>query len=276
MYVMSQDYRRIEKSIEYLASNLSGQASLKVVADASDLSPAQFQRIFTRWAGVDPMKFVHCLRQQSAGESRNGYADLFDAGPDTEPGRRHASYVSIVGMTADDYKNGGRSLTLSYSVHESPFGDMMMASTDRGICKMSFEEEGGQPEEILRKEFPNAKVQNRTMPEHTDALHLFRRDTTDIPNVTLHVKGTPFQISVWRELLQIPTAEVRSYSVLAKQIGKPKASRAVGSAVAKNPVAYLIPCHRVIQSTGHFGNYRWGKARKAAMIGWERVKADQR
>lgn len=276
---MNKDYRRIEKSIDYLTGNYSQQPTLAEAAAIVDLSPDHFQRIFTRWAGVSPKTFVQYLTLQTAKKSLNNKATLFDAAFDSGlsgTGRLHDLFVKIKGMTPGEFKNGGQALTLSYSIHESPFGDMMVASTSRGICKISFLEDSQTPEDILREEFPNATIEHDEKAEHADALQLFGSDVFDKPKISLHVKGTPFQINVWEALINIPVADLRSYSEVASEIGKPNASRAVGSAVAKNPVAFLIPCHRVIQATGHFGNYRWGRARKAAMIGWERAQTNQK
>lgn len=275
---MNYNYYRIEKAIRYLAENHFRQPLLEEAASAVNLSASHFQRIFTEWAGVSPKTFMRYMSLQKAKSSIHKKTTLFDAAYDaglSGTGRLHDLFVKIEGMTPGDYKNGGRSLTIRYSIHESPFGDVMVASTGRGLCKISFLGDGREPESILREEFPNATIQKQAISEHKKALHLFKGDRTDIPNVKLHVNGTPFQINVWEALIKIPEGSVNSYSEVAKQIGKPNASRAVGSAIAKNPIAYLIPCHRVIKSTGEFGNYRWGSDRKAAMIGWEAARTNK-
>lgn len=275
---MNYNYYRIEKAIRYLTDNHSRQPSLDDAASAVDLSASHFQRIFTDWAGVSPKTFMRYLSLQKAKRSLNGKSTLVDAAFDaglSGTGRLHDLFMTIEGMTPGEYKNGGRSLTIGYSVHESPFGDVMVASTSRGICKISFLGDNREPWDILRDEFPNATIQNRAASEHAEALHLFERDLTNTPNVKLHLKGTPFQIKVWEALMKIQEGKLCSYSDVAKELGNPKASRAVGSAVAQNPVAYLIPCHRVIKSTGEFGNYRWGPDRKSAMIGWEAVRTSK-
>lgn len=272
---MNYNYNRIEKAIRHLAGNYSRQPSLEEAASVVNLSESHFQRIFTEWAGVSPKTFIRYISLQKAKSSLHRNATLFDAAIDaglSGTGRLHDLFVKIEGMTPGEYKNGGLSLTIRYSVHESPFGGVMVASTERGICKISFLGDGREPEDILRKEFPNAGIQKQSASEHSEALHLFKRDVSELKNVQLHVKGTPFQINVWEALMKIPEGSVRNYSEVAEQIGKPNASRAVGSAIAKNPIAYLIPCHRVIKSTGEFGNYRWGAGRKTAMIGWEAAK----
>lgn len=269
---MNYNYRRIEKAIRYLAGNYSRQPSLEEAASAVNLSASHFQRIFSEWVGVSPKTFVRYISLQKAKTSLHQKATLFDAASDaglSGTGRLHDLFVKIEGMTPGEYKKGGRSLTIRYSLHESPFGGVMVASTGRGICKISFLYRNRKPEDMLFDQFPNADIQEQALPEHGEALQLFKNDPTDTQNVRIHVKGTPFQINVWEALMKIPEGSVRSYSEVAEQIGNPKASRAVGSAVAKNPIAYLIPCHRVIKSTGEFGNYRWGSDRKTAMIGWE-------
>lgn len=185
-------------------------------------------------------------------------------------------HISIEGMTPGEYKNGGRSLTIRYSVEETLFGDVLVASTDRGVCAISFLTETDSSEDSLKREFPEATFLKESDHHQKSAMKFFLKEErrSEPGNLQLCLKGTPFQLKVWEALLAIPEGDLKSYSELAEQIGKPKASRAVGSAIAKNPVACLIPCHRVIKSTGEFGNYRWGRTRKAAIIGWEGARVD--
>ncbi len=218
--LMNYNYYRIEKAIRYLTDNHSRQPSLEDAASVVDLSASHFQRIFTNWAGVSPKKFVRYLTLQTAKHALNNQATLFDAALNaglSGTGRLHDLFVTIEGMTPGEYKNGGRSLTISYSVHESPFGDVMVASTSRGICKISFLSDKREPGSILRDEFPNAAIQNQAASEHTDALHLFEKNLANTPNVKLHLKGTPFQIKVWEALMKIPEGKLCSYSDIAKE-----------------------------------------------------------
>jgi len=276
---MNRDYRRIETAIRYLTEQFPAEPDLEKVALKVHLSPYHFQRLFTRWAGVSPKKFCRYLSSQRAKSSLAEGKTLFDTAHDaglSGTGRLHDLFVTIEGMTPGSYKNGGRSLTIRYSVNESLFGDLLIASTDRGICKIAFidEEQTSSPGSDLKAEFPEATFLRQSDSFQQAALKFFSKEQSDPEDVRLCLKGTPFQIKVWDALINIPEGQLRNYSEVAEMIGNPKASRAVGSAIAKNPVAWMIPCHRVIKSTGEFGNYRWGSDRKTAMIGWEAAKVN--
>ena len=192
-----------------------------------------------------------------------------------EQGRLHDLFIQIEGMTPGEYKNGGENLTIHYSFAESPFGNILVASTPKGICHMAFadDQEGALKE--LKLQFPNARYAQMTDIIQQNALFIFTQDWKKLQEIRLHLKGTPFQLKVWETLLKIPTGKLATYGNIAKEIESPKASRAVGSAIGDNPVAFLIPCHRVIQSTGAFGEYHWGSTRKTAMIGWEAAQTGQ-
>jgi len=276
---MNRDYRRIETAIRYLTEQFPAEPDLDEVAAKVHLSPYHFQRLFTRWAGVSPKKFSRYFSSQRAKSSLVEGKTLFDTAHDaglSGTGRLHDLFVTIEGMTPGSYKKGGRSLTIRYSVSESLFGDLLIASTDRGICKIAFigDEPATFPCADLKAEFPEATFLREPDSFQQAALKFFSTEQSDPEDVRLCLKGTPFQIKVWEALINIPEGQLKSYSEVAEIIGNPKASRAVGSAIAKNPVAWMIPCHRVIKSTGEFGNYRWGPDRKTAMIGWEKAKVD--
>ena len=276
---MNRDYRRIETAIRYLTEQFPAEPDLEEVAAKVHLSPYHFQRLFTRWAGVSPKKFWRYLSSLRAKSSLSEGKTLFDTAHDaglSGTGRLHDLFVTIEGMTPGSYKNGGRSLTIRYSVSESLFGDLLIASTDRGICKIAFigDEPATFPCADLKAEFPEATFLRQSDSFQQAALKFFSKEQSDPEDVGLCLKGTPFQIKVWEALINIPEGQLRSYSEVAEMIGNPKASRAVGSAIAKNPAAWMIPCHRVIKSTGEFGNYRWGSDRKTAMIGWEAAKVN--
>src|SRR5690606_24970701 len=181
----------------------------------------------------------------------------------------HDLFVKIEGMTPAEYKNGGRNLTIHYSFAESPFGNLIVASTTKGVCHMAFGDDQKMALDDLVGKFPNATFQQRVDQLQEAALAIFRKDWTGLSTVKLHLKGTDFQLKVWECLLKIPMGRLSTYSEIAKRIGHEKAGRAVGTAIGSNPVAFLIPCHRVIQSSGALGGYRWGLTRKSAMIGWE-------
>jgi AraC family transcriptional regulator of adaptative response/methylated-DNA-[protein]-cysteine methyltransferase len=186
-------------------------------------------------------------------------------------------FVSIEGMTPGEFRNGGAELEINYSFAESPFGSLLVASTAKGICYMAFVDEvapSGEPAAFadLRSRFPNARLRQMTDLMQQNALNIFTRDWSLLSDVKLHLKGTDFQLKVWETLLKIPMGGLTTYKDIAGQLGNPQASRAVGSAVGDNPVAFLIPCHRVIQSTGIIGQYHWGVTRKTAMVGWEAAR----
>jgi AraC family transcriptional regulator of adaptative response/methylated-DNA-[protein]-cysteine methyltransferase len=175
-------------------------------------------------------------------------------------------------MTPGEYKNGGENLSINYSFAESPFGNILVASTSKGISHMAFADDEKEALKALQKKFPNARYKQVVDLIQQNALYIFTHDWKDLDKIKLHLKGTAFQIKVWEALLKIPLGQLSTYGNIAGQLHTPKASQAVGSAVASNPVAFLIPCHRVIQSTGIFGQYHWGSIRKTAMIGWEAAK----
>lgn len=175
-------------------------------------------------------------------------------------------------MTPGEYKNGGENLNINYSFAESPFGNIIVASTPKGICHVAFTGDETKALEALMNKFPNAYFKQMTDLIQQNALFIFTHDWNKLNEIKLHLKGTHFQIKVWETLLKIPMGQLTTYGNIAKHIESPKASRAVGTAIGDNPVAFLIPCHRVIQSSGIFGGYHWGSSRKTAMIGWEAAK----
>ena len=271
----AHNYHRIETAIAYLRANFRRQPQLDEVAAAVHLSPLHFQRLFTEWAGTSPKKFTRFLTLAYAKEQlRKRQATLFDTTLDaglSSTSRLHDLFVSLEGMTPAEYRDGGRSLTLHYATADTPFGPAFLAATARGLCSLRFQDTPLTGLHELRREFPAATLREAPSPHHTAALAFFRRDWTDLPALKLHLRGTDFQFQVWRSLLTTPSGHLTTYGTLAEKIGKPGASRAVGTAVGSNPVAFLIPCHRVIQSSGALGGYRWGLDRKAGMIGWEAV-----
>ena len=190
-------------------------------------------------------------------------------------GRLHDLFIQIEGMTPGEYKNGGENLAINYSFAESPFGNILVASTPKGICHMAFADDHQAALEELKLQFPNARYAQITDIIQQNALFIFTQDWKKLQEIRLHLQGTPFQLKVWETLLKIPLGKLSTYGSIAKNIESPKASRAVGSAIGDNPVAFLIPCHRVIQSTGAFGEYHWGSTRKTAMIGWEAAQTGQ-
>jgi AraC family transcriptional regulator of adaptative response/methylated-DNA-[protein]-cysteine methyltransferase len=267
------NYHRIEDAINYIKLNFKEQPDLDAVAEKVHLSPFHFQRMFTDWAGISPKKFIQYLSLDYAkGILKNNQATLFDAAFETGlsgTGRLHDLFINIEGMTPAEYKNGGKALAINYSFAESPFGNIIVASTAKGICYMAFADDREEAFKALVAQFPNADYTQMVDAMQQEALFIFKKDWSQLSNIRLHLKGTSFQLKVWEALLNIPLGGLSTYSSIAKNIHQPTASRAVGSAVGDNPVAFLIPCHRAIKSTGEFGQYHWGPNRKSAMIGWE-------
>lgn len=270
------DYQRIAKAIEYIQSNFKLQPNLDEVAEKVNLSPAHFQKIFTDWAGTSPKKFLQFISLEHAKKIlKEEKASLFDAALETglsSTSRLHDLFVNIEGMSPAEYKNGGKNLRINYSFSESPFGKIISASTEKGICYMAFEENKENALRDLHHKFPNASFFEKYDEFQKNALSIFNKDWSKLNTIKLHLKGTDFQLKVWESLLKIPLGKLSTYGNLANEIGSPKASRAVGTAIGSNPVAFLIPCHRVIQSSGKIGGYMWGSDRKQMIIGWESAK----
>lgn len=269
-------YNRIAEAIDYIKNNFKQQPNLEEVAEQINLSPAYFQRLFTEWAGTSPKKFLQYISVEHAKKIlKQEQATLFDTAYETglsSTSRLHDLFVNIEGMTPAEYKNGGKDLYINYSFAESPFGNLIVASTQKGICHMAFEDNEEKALDDLKSDFPNAIFQRKLDLIQQNALFIFQNDWSRPGEIKLHLKGTDFQLKVWETLLKIPMGQLSTYGNIAKQIGNPKASRAVGTAIGSNPVAFLIPCHRVIQASGKFGGYMWGNTRKTAMIGWEGAK----
>ena len=267
------NYNRIAEAIAYIKSNFKTQPNLEAIAKQVHLSPYHFQKIFKDWAGVSPKKFLQFLSLEYAKSLlKDRQVTLFDAAQETGlsgTSRLHDLFVNIEGMTPGEFKNGAKNLTLNYSYAQSPFGNVLIASTQKGICYMSFADQKEKALSDFRQMFPNAHAQQVLDHHQQNALYIFNKDWSRLDQIKLHLKGTPFQLKVWEALLKIPSGSLATYGKIAQSINKPKASRAVGTAIGSNPIAYLIPCHRVIRASGEFGNYMWGADRKTAIIGWE-------
>lgn len=208
----------------------------------------------------------------------NTQTTLFEAAYETGlsgTGRLHDLFVKIEGMTPGEFKNKGANLRIHYSYQPSLFGDMLVASTEKGICYMGYSDDKKRSFAELSARFPNAEFAQKTDAFQQNALQIYSRDWSQINQIKLHLKASDFQLKVWEALLKIPMGELTTYGRIAQGINKPRASRAVGTAIGSNPVAFLIPCHRVIQSTGVFGGYMWGSTRKTAIIGWEAAQIDK-
>ena len=272
------NYSRIAEALGYIKTNFKTQPGLEEVAEKIHVSPFHFQRMFTEWAGVSPKKFLQYITVEHAKKMlKENQASLFDTAFETGlsgTGRLHDLFINIEGMSPGEYKNGGEGLTINYSFAESPFGNILVASTPKGICHMAFADHERQALQVLQKMFPKAAYRQMVDMAQQNVLYIFTHDWSQLHKIKLHLKGTAFQLKVWETLLKIPMGQLATYGRVAEQIRQPKASRAVGSAIGDNPVAFLIPCHRVIQSSGLFGEYHWGNIRKTAMIGWEAAQKE--
>lgn len=267
------DYARIAAAINFIKDHLQDQPSLDEIATVVQLSPFHFQKLFTEWAGVSPKKFMQYLTLEYAKSLlRNADATLLDTAHATGlsgTSRLHDLFISLEGMTPGEFKNGGTGLQINYHFAESPFGQLIVASTHKGICHLFFVTDKQQAIDNLIARFPKASFKNTTDKLQQDALSFFQKDWHQPDKIKLHLSGSPFQLKVWESLLKVPMGALVTYGTIAKNIDKPSATRAVGTAIGSNPIAFLIPCHRVIQNTGRLGGYMWGETRKSAIIGWE-------
>jgi AraC family transcriptional regulator of adaptative response/methylated-DNA-[protein]-cysteine methyltransferase len=269
------EYRRIEKAIHFLEKNFRRQPDLKEVARQVGLSEYHFHRLFSRWAGVSPKRFLQFLTADYARRLLRESANVLDAAHETGltgPGRLHDLIVNVYAMTPGELKEEGAGLTIRFGVHPSPFGDCLVAVTDRGICAVSFlsVERGREAREKLETRWSRATFRKSQAGTKDVANRIF--DPSRWKNgspLSVIVRGTNFQVKVWEALVRIPPGCAVSYEQVATRIGAPAGARPVGSAVARNPVAFLIPCHRVIRKTGDFGEYGSGSARKKAILAWE-------
>lgn len=270
------NYDKIAHAIDYIRNNFKEQPDLREVAAAVHMSPFHFQRVFSEWAGVTPKKFLQYLTLDYAKNIlREEKATVFDAAFEaglSGTGRLHDLFINIESMTPGEYKNGGKALRINYSFAESPFGNVLVASTAKGICHMSFADDRDAALQALTAQFPHAQFTQMVDLIQQNTLYIFTQDWSRLSEIKLHLRGTDFQLKVWEALLKIPMGNLTTYSRLARELHNPNAARAVGTAVAQNPVAFLIPCHRVIKATGESGEYHWGGVRKHAMIGWEAAK----
>jgi len=270
------DYQRIAMAIEYIRNHFQLQPHLDEVAEFVGLSPAHFQKMFTDWAGTSPKKFLQFISLEHAKNLlKIEKSSLFDTTLETglsSTSRLHDLFINIEGMSPAEFKNGGKNLKINYSFQESIFGNLIVASTEKGVSYIAFENDKTKAFDDLKQKFPNAEFFSKEDDFQKSALSIFSKDWQNLDKIKLHLKGTDFQLKVWESLLKIPMGKLSTYGNLAQEIGNPNASRAVGTAIGSNPVAFLIPCHRIIQSTGKIGGYMWGSERKQLIIGWESAK----
>jgi AraC family transcriptional regulator of adaptative response/methylated-DNA-[protein]-cysteine methyltransferase len=274
--MVSEDinYKRVEEAIKFLTENYKQQPSLYDVADEVNVSPFHFQKVFTEWAGISPKKFLQYLTVEELKKDLHKTTNLVEAAEHvglSAQSRVYDLFVNIEAVTPNEFKTKGAGIEIEYGIHATPFGDCLMATTDRGICKMGFVEENVDTLLTeLQNDWINARIKKNQDNTKAFAESLF--DNHAKKDIKLLVKGTAFQVKIWEALLKIPFGSVTSYQTIANTIGNPNGMRAVGSAVGANPIAYLIPCHRVIRREAIIGQYRWGSLRKTALIGWEKAK----
>lgn len=278
----NHDYERVARALTYLREHFREQPSLDAAAAHVHLSPHHFQRLFTRWAGVSPKRFVQFLTLEYAkARLRAQRQDVLGASLDSglsSPGRLHDLFVTVEAMSPGEFKRGGAGLTIGYGRHQTRFGPALIAATTRGVCSLSFlDDESDERNAIadLHARWPAASLRADPTGTAGYAQRLSSSQRREAEPLPVLLAGTPFQLKVWQALLAIAPGVVATYDTVADGIGQPGSARAVGGAVARNVVAYLIPCHRVIRASGEWGDYRWGATRKQAMIGWEAARAGQ-
>jgi AraC family transcriptional regulator of adaptative response/methylated-DNA-[protein]-cysteine methyltransferase len=271
---LSDDYLRIEQAILYLENHYKDQPSLEEIAANLGLSEYHFQRIFTRWAGVSPKRFLQFLTKEGAKDLLDQSENLLDTTHQvglSSLGRLHDLFVTTEAVSPGEYKSRGEGLTIHYGIHPTPFGKCLIATTERGICHLGFVQTSeGDAIDNLVADWKQARMieDYKTTASLVAPIFDLRYNHRGKP-LNVHLRGTNFQLKVWEALLQVPAGTVTTYEGIAARIGNPNAMRAVGTAVGHNPIAVLIPCHRVIRKVGEFGNYRYGAPRKKALLARE-------
>ena len=272
---LNEDYLRVEQAIQYLESHYREQPELQEIAGSIGLSEYHFQRLFTRWVGISPKRFLQFLTKEGAKDLLDRSTNLLEASYGvglSGPGRLHDLFVKAEAVTPGEYKARGAGVAIRYGFHATPFGECLLGVTDRGICHLGFVQAGhDQALTNLRAEWKDADLTRDAGATAPWIEPIFSLGENHTP-ISVFLNGTNFQLKVWEALMGIPTGSVTTYEQIAAQIGHPAAVRAVGNAVGRNPVAVLIPCHRVIRKLGEFGNYRYGAARKKALLGWEAAR----
>lgn len=270
------DYARVCKAIEYLTETWRDQPSLDEVAAHAGLSPSHFQRLFKRWAGISPKEFLQALTLDHARALLSDSASLLDTALEvglSGPGRLHDLFVDHEAMTPGDYKRRGAGLEIAYGFHDSPFGRALLMTTAHGVAGLAFaDDESGEHNALadMTARWPEATYiydPARTAPQAARVFRPERWCAEDPLKVVLI--GTDFEVRVWQTLLRLPIGHAVTYSDIAAHVCSPRAARAVGSAVGRNPISFVVPCHRVLRKDGGLGGYHWGITRKQAIIGWE-------
>lgn len=274
------NYDKIAKAIEFITVNAKSQPSLFEMAEEVSTSQFHFQRLFTEWAGVSPKKFLQYITADylkgKIKESSN-LAELAESAGLSSQSRVYDLFTGIEAVTPQEFKTSGKGLSITYGFHQTPFGECFVAVTERGICAMAFVDEISRDQQLilLAKKWHFASIRQDQIITENYINRIFQPHLSALEKLPLLVQGTNFQLKVWEALLAIPQGSVTTYKQIADSIGHPKAVRAVGTAVGDNPVAYLIPCHRVIRKEGILGEYHWGVTRKKALVGWEAANLER-
>lgn len=270
------DYQRVAKAVDYVAGHYREQPTLEQLAAHVGLSPHHFQRLFTRWAGMSPKAFLQALTLDHARSLLRDSASVLDTAYEvglSGPGRLHDLFVSYEAMTPGDYKQGGEGLEIRYGFHDSPFGLALLMVTDRGLCGLAFADPGDGDRDSafadMAARWPKASYVEDEAATAPYASQVFSPEPGHNEPLKVIFLGTDFQVRVWGALLQIPRGHAVTYGDIAAHLGDPKAVRAVGTAVGRNPMSYVVPCHRVLRKGGGLGGYHWGLIRKRAIIGFE-------
>lgn len=269
----ARDYDVVRRVIEHISENYQEQPSLETLSDLVDLSPFHLQKLFTRWAGLSPKGFLQCVTLDHARRLLEGGDSILDVSYElglSGPGRLHDLMVNAEAMSPGSYKSRGEGITISYGFHDSPFGIALVMATERGLCGLAFADAGGEIAsfEDMTRRWPKANYV--AAPEKTAPIvsHIFQSAEAALPLRVVFI-GSDFEVRVWEALLSIPMGAATTYSSVADRIGKPKAARAVGAAVGRNPISFVVPCHRVVGKSGGLTGYHWGLTRKRAILGWE-------
>lgn len=275
----SKDYQRVEKALKYLTANYRDKPILNELASSVSLSEYHFQRIFTRWAGISPERFIRFLTKENAKKILFESKSLLEAAYKCElssQGRLYDLFVSTEAVTPGEFKTYGEGLHIKYGIHPSPFGTCFIAQTARGICALDFidAKKSGDAVSDFKLRWKNALILEDGHETGAAVRSIFDSKNRRDKSLKVLMRGTNFQLKVWEALLKIPPGFIVSYEDIAELLGKPKSTRAVANAVASNPVAYLIPCHRVIRKMGVVSDYRWGAERKMAILGWESSRSN--
>lgn len=274
----ADDYEVVRRTLAFISDHWRRQPSVEEMAEHVGLSAGHLHHLFRRWAGLTPKDFLQAITLDAARRLLRDEATVLDTAYEvgySGPGRLHDLFVTHEAMSPGDYKAGGAGLAIAYGFHPSPFGKALVLATDRGLAGLGFCDAGGEPTALadMTGRWPRASFREdlRQTAPYAERIFDSRAWAGDRP-LRVVLIGTDFEVRVWETLLRIPMGRATTYSSIASHIGKPGAARAVGAAVGRNPVSFVVPCHRVIGRSGALTGYHWGLTRKQAMLGWEAGK----